>query len=284
MRSWQRSLERDSSAFIPFQCPSPNVSRTDNHEEPAKIIGTGFIGVALLSLSLSLAQASFAQRAVPPDPDDVTRRVVALTNEFRSQEGRGKVAASEQLAAAARYFADYLGQADQFSHEADGSVAIARAQKHGYDSTCVWENIAHLSGTSAPAPGELAQAFVEGWKKSPRHRQILLEADATETGAAVALGKEGNYYAVQMFGLPASQVIEFRIINRTGSTMGYRLGGETFPLGPMETRTHKQCRTEELMFELPRPARSAAFRPKRGDRFAVVRLESGEFRVVAREK
>jgi uncharacterized protein YkwD len=241
---------------------------------------SAFIGVVILTL----AQTSFAQRANPPDPDDVARRVAALTSEFRGQEGRGKVVTSEKLTAAARYFAEYLGRAEQFSHDADESTPIARAERHGYDSTCVWENIAHRYSSSAPAPGELAQAFVEGWKQSPPHRRNMLEAGATETGMAVALGKEGNYYAVQMFGLPASQVIEFRIINRTGSAMSYRLGITTFPLDPMETRTHKQCRTEELIFNFPRRVRSAAFRPKRGDRFAVVRLDSGEFAVAAPEK
>ena len=242
---------------------------------------SAFIGVAVLAL----AQMSFAQKAPPPDPDDVTRRVAALTNEFRAQEGRGKVATSEQLTAAARYFAGYLGQADQLSYEADGSTSIARAQQHGYDSTCVWENIAHRYTSWTPGPGELAQTFVDGWKQSPRHRQNMLEADATETGVAVALGKEGNYYAVQMFGLPASQVIEFTIVNRTSSAMSYRLGITTYPLDPMQTRTHKQCRAaEELIFNLPRRTRSAVYAPKRGDRFAVVRMESGEFRVVAREK
>jgi hypothetical protein len=238
------------------------------------------IGFALLVL----AGISFAQRAVPPDPDDITRRVAALTNEFRAQEGRGKVATSEQLTAAARYFAEYLGQADQLSHEADGNTSIARAQHHGYDSTCVWENIAHRYTSWTPGPGELAQTFVDGWKQSPRHRQNMLEADVTETGVAVALGKEGNYYAVQMFGMPASQVIELTIINRTSSAMSYRLGITTYPLDPMQTRTHKQCRAEELIFNFPRQVRSAPFRPKRGDRFAVVRMESGEFRAVAREK
>ncbi len=241
---------------------------------------SAFIGVVVLAL----AGASFAQRANPPDPDDVARRVAALTSEFREQEGRGKLATSAQLTAAARYFAEYLGQAEQFSHDADGSSPIARAQQHGYDSSCVWENIAHRYSRPAPAPGALAQAFVEGWKQSPRHRQNMLEADATETGMAVAPGKDGHHYAVQMFGRPASQVIEFRIINRTGSRLGYRLGDQTFPLNPMETRTHKQCRTEELTFNFPRQTRSAAFRPKRGDRFAVVRLDSGEFGVAAPEK
>jgi uncharacterized protein YkwD len=243
-------------------------------------IGTGFIGVALLTL----AQTSLAQKASPPDPDDVARRITALTSEFRGQEGRGKVATSAQLTAAARYFAEYLGRTEQFSHEADGSTPIARAEQHGYDSTCVWENIAHRYSSTAPAPGELAQVFVEGWKQSPRHRQNMLEADATETGMAVAPGKDGNYYAVQMFGRPGSQVIEFRIINHTGSAMSYRLGITTFPLDPMQTRTHRQCRTEELIFNFPRQVRSAAFRPKRGDRFAVVRLDSGEFAVAAPER
>jgi hypothetical protein len=66
--------------------------------------------------------------------------------------------------------------------------------------------------------------------------------------------------------------------------MSYRLGITTYPLDPMQTRTHKQCRAEELIFNFPRQVRSAPFRPKRGDRFAVVRMESGEFRAVAREK
>lgn len=231
-----------------------------------------------------VAATSFAQKAAPPDPDDVTRRVVALTNEFRGEESRGKVATSAPLEAAARYFADFLGQSDQFSHEADGGTSIARAQQHGYDSSCVWENIATRFSASAPSAGELAQAFVEGWKKSPRHRQNMLEVDATETGVAVAPGKGGNYYAVQMFGRPASQVIEFTIINHTGSAMSYRLGITTFPLDPMQTRTHRQCRTEELIFNFPRQVRSKGFQPRRGDRFAVVRLDSGEFAVAAPQK
>jgi len=271
---------RRSSAFIPFQWLPQAPSDIRPLYTSQVGIGTGFIGVALLLM----AQASFAQRANPPDPDDVARRVAALTSEFRGQESRGKVAASVQLTAAARYFAEYLGQAEQFSHEADGNSPIERAQRHGYDSTCVWENIAHRFSTSAPTPGELAQAFVEGWKKSPAHRRNMLEADATETGMAVATGKHGNYYAVQMFGRPASQVMEFTIINRTGSAMSYRLGITTFPLDPMQTRTHKQCRTEELIFNYPRQVRSAPYRPKRGDRFAVVRLDSGEFAVAAPEK
>jgi uncharacterized protein YkwD len=241
---------------------------------------SAFIGVALLAL----AQTSLAQRANPPDPDDVARRIAALTSEFRGQERRGKLATSEQLTAAARYFAEYLGKSEQFSHEADGNTPIARAQQHGYDSTCVWENIATRFSSSPPAPGELAQAFVEGWKQSPGHRRNMLEADATETGMAVSPGKDGHYYAVQVFGRPGPQVIEFTIINRTSSAMSYRLGITTFPLDPMQTRTHKQCRTEELIFNYPRQVRSKGYQPKRGDRFSVVRLDSGEFAVAASGK
>jgi hypothetical protein len=101
---------------------------------------------------------------------------------------------------------------------------------------------------------------------------------------AVAPGKDGHYYAVQVFGRPGSQVIEFTIINRTGSAMSYRLGITTFPLDPMQTRTHRQCRTEELIFNFPRQVRSKGFQPRRGDRFAVVRLDSGEFAVAVPQK
>jgi|SRR5688572_30022524 uncharacterized protein YkwD len=237
------------------------------------------IGLACALLAL---QAS-AQKPSPPDPEDVARRVVALTNEFRSQEGRGQVEVSEKLTAAARYFADYLGKSEQFTHGADGSSPIARAQKHGYDSTCVWENISHRYGSSAPAADELARAFVEGWKGSPLHRRNMLEAEATETGIAVAPARNDSYYAVQMFGLPGSQVIEFTILNRSESSLNYVLGDRTFPLGPTDVRTHKQCRTEALTFEFRKQERSAPVRPKRGDRLRIVRLESGEFRIVGAE-
>ena len=59
------------------------------------------------------------------------------------QEGRDPVAADARLTEAARYFAGYLAKTDQFSHDADGSVPAARAQKHGYDYCIVSENLAY---------------------------------------------------------------------------------------------------------------------------------------------
>ena len=241
---------------------------------------TALIGVALFALG----QVSFAQTA-PPDPEDVAQRIAALTDEFRNQEGRGNVAPSEPLMAAARYFAGYLAKSEQFSHGADGSSPIARAQRRGYDSGCVWENIAQRYSSSVPSAAELAMAFVEGWKKSPLHRQNMLETEATGTGIAVAPGKEGQYYAVQMFGLPGSQVIEFTVVNRSESNVNYVLGDRVYSLAPTDIRTHKQCQTEELTFGFRRQEKKEVFRPRRGERLRVMQEESGRFRVeVERER
>ena len=46
----------------------------------------------------------------------------------------------------------------------------------------------------------------------------MLDADATETGISVARSEHtGYYYAVQMFGRPKSDAIEFQISNRSST-------------------------------------------------------------------
>ena len=80
----------------------------------------------------------------------------------------------------------------------------------------------------------------------------MLEPDATETGVAVARNPESGYFfAVQMFGRPKSLAIEFRIANRSGETVRYRVDDQTFDLPPRYTRTHQTCRTSEVTFLPP---------------------------------
>lgn len=239
--------------------------------------------LVLLALPAALsAAASFGQQAGSPDPEEVARLVVGLTNEFRGQEGRQSIGTNANLTAAARYFADYMARTDRFSHDADGSVAAARATQHGYDYCMIAENIAQRYSPTGFAAGELARRIVDQWKRSPGHRGNMLEPDVTETGVGVAPGiKRGHYYAVQIFGRPASQAIVFRITNRTDSAMSYRMGGKTFLLEPRQTWTHKQCGSVELTFEWPGQHQGTALRPRQGDRYAVVRSESGGFNVTS---
>lgn len=229
----------------------------------------------LLRLSLVLAGGPVFAQQGSPDPEQVAGLAVRLTNEFRAQEGRQEVVVNERLLAAARYFAGYLAKTGKFSHEADGSNPAARVKKHGYDYCITSENIAYRYSSNGFATRELAQGFVEGWKNSPGHRRNMLEPDVTETAVAVASGKPGHYHAVQVFGRPASQAIRFSVANRSNASIRYRVDDKTFSLTPRQTRTHQNCRSSAIDFDLPGKQRDAKVRPKNGDGFAVVRSESG---------
>ena len=109
----------------------------------------------------------------------------------------------------------------------------------------------------------------------------MLEPDATETGVAVARNPESGYFfAVQMFGRPKSLAIEFRIANRTGETVRYRVDDQTFDLPPRYTRTHQTCRTPEVTFLRPEGQAASSktgptIRPKNGERYSVERSSDG---------
>jgi cysteine-rich secretory family protein len=218
----------------------------------------------------------FAQRG-SPDPEQVAELAVRLTNEFRGTESRKGVVVNARLLGAARYFAGYMATSGKFSHEADGSDPAARAKKYGYDYCIASENIAYRYSSTGFATRELAQGFVEGWKNSPGHRKNMLDPDVTETAVAVVRGEPGRYYAVQMFGRPASQAVKFSVANQSSAAIRYRLGGTAFSLAPRQTRTHQGCRSGELKFDWPGTQRETTIRTKDGDRFAVVRSNAGGF-------
>lgn len=229
----------------------------------------------LLALPALLAGSAFGQERGTPDPGDVAALVLDLTNEFRAQESRGKVVVSARLAAAAREFAAYLSAGGEFSHESGGTTPLSRARERGYDHCIVLENIAYRYSSSGFATRELAQGMVEGWKKSPGHRRNMADADVTEIGIGVARGKPGHYYAVQMFGRPASQATRFRVANQANAAIRYRTGGKAFALGPRQVREHVHCRAEKLEFDWPGESREAAVTPKSGVTYAVVRSGAG---------
>ena len=106
---------------------------------------------------------------------------------------------------------------------ADGSRPADRAARHGYEFCVIAENIAYAYNSEGYTTEELGATFVEGWKHSPGHRRNMLDPDVSQTGVAVARSeKTGYYYAVQMFGRPRSQAIEFQVSNRTEAEVAYR--------------------------------------------------------------
>jgi uncharacterized protein YkwD len=202
----------------------------------------------------------------------VDEYIVDRTNKFREQEGRSRLTVNDQLAATARDFADYMARTGRYGHTADGKRPADRVAAHDYEYCVVAENIAYAFDSGGFANEALGREFVEGWENSPGHRRNMLDPDVVETGAAVARSeKTGSYYAVQLFGRPKSESLEFRVANRSGSTVSYRIGDRTFKLPPRYTRTHEQCRPTEVKFELPDQGetKSAAAKAEDGGQFVI---------------
>jgi hypothetical protein len=112
----------------------------------------------------------------------------------------------------------------------------------------------------------------------------MLDPDVVETGVGVAQSdKTGYWYAVQMFGRPASASIEFSITNRADSAIEYVIGDRTFELPPRFTRTHTRCRKPQITLDLEaeRPG-TREIEPASGDRYVIVE-QSGELQLRRQE-
>ncbi len=98
-------------------------------------------------------------------------------------------------------------------------------------------------------------------------------------GSAVAMAgsAQGRYYAVQLFGRPASQRVRFGIANRAPQAVRYELDGKPFELPPRATRTHEQCGQSTLRLQLP-GSDLQVLHPAAGDHLRVEQL-NGRWRL-----
>ena len=142
-----------------------------------------------------------------------------------------------------------MARTGKYGHSADGSEPAARAKRFGYPYCIIAENIASIFSPDGTATDGLADRVFKGWQNSPGHRENMLNPNVTETAVAVAhAAKTDRYYAVQLFGRPISQSIEFKVANRTGVTVEYALDGQTFQLPPRATSSHQVCKRAVLEF------------------------------------
>jgi uncharacterized protein YkwD len=214
--------------------------------------------------------------AAGADLQRVEDLVLAHTNKFRGEQGRGRVNENPELTRAAEYFAGYMARTKRYGHDADGQTPAERAQKHGYEYCLVSENIAYQYSSAGFGTERLAEGFVTGWKESPGHRKNMLDPDVTDTGVAVARSADGTYYAVQMFGRPRSMQVQFKVTNRAGVPVTYTLDGQSFPLPPRVTRTHTVCRPPKLEF----PAgKRETLSPRSGSHYTLSQDANGDLLV-----
>jgi hypothetical protein len=208
--------------------------------------------------------------------DEAARHIIEQTNQFRREQHRPAVTSNDKLMATARDFAAWMASTDMYGHESDGRQPWGRAKAHGYDYCEVAENIAYAWRTTAFTSEELVKEFVEGWEHSPGHRKNMLDPELTETGVAMAQSADtGLYYAVQMFGRPRSLRIEFRIANRSGMAVKYKVGDKTYDLPPRVIMTHELCRPADVALFTADGKTGPAIQPANGERFAVFRTGSG---------
>ena len=190
--------------------------------------------------------------AADPDLSAVSATITERTNAFRDEQNLGPVETNDgDLAESARQFAKYMARTGEYGHRADGSTPAERAEAAGYDYCSVRENIAYFEKAEGPKVADveaetLVEKFFVGWRESPGHRKNMLAGDVTETAVAIARADNGRYYAVQLFGKPASERIVVKVRNESGQPVKYRFGGQEWTLPPRVIRTHEVCQKSEL--------------------------------------
>jgi uncharacterized protein YkwD len=179
--------------------------------------------------------------------DKAGKAIFDEINKFRKSKKLVPVVRNDVLDQTAQSFAEFMASTGKYGHFADGRSFFDRAAAQGYDYCLIEENIAMEFKSNGYATGPLAHKFAGGWENSPPHQQNILNPAVTQTGVGIAQSQEtGAYFAVQLFGRPKSEVIEFKISNSTASTVNYQVGHETFELPPRYTRTHTLCSDQEI--------------------------------------
>jgi uncharacterized protein YkwD len=138
----------------------------------------------------------------------VTAKLVALTNDDRSDNGLGTLTVSPALTAAAQAKANDMAAKGYFAHVSpDGRDSWSWFKDAGYSFSYAGENLA-VDFTDS---GDVNQA----WLNSPTHRANIMNGHFTQIGIATAEGEfEGHktVFVVQMFGTPAVSDMPTKVV------------------------------------------------------------------------
>lgn len=133
---------------------------------------------------------------------DATGDLLARINNLRGSLGLPAYTLNGALGAAAQNQASWMASTGQVTHQqADGSTPSVRAQRAGYPSSAVSENI-YMGGL---ATVDTAWQF---WLNSAVHYNGLTNAVYSEVGIGVASGEHGTAY-VLVFGSPTGWEINW---------------------------------------------------------------------------
>ncbi len=132
----------------------------------------------------------------PEDKFEVSlaeKQVLDLTNAERAREKLPPLKPHPLLFRAARDHSKNMAKQGKMEHTLDGVEPHQRAQKAGFKSPWIGENIA--AGEAFP-PREVMKT----WMESKGHRENILNADYVYIGIGVARSANGEFYYTQVFG------------------------------------------------------------------------------------
>lgn len=143
------------------------------------------------------SQSSSAAEPQSQETRRMEQRIVEGVNEQRREEGLQPLEAVPQLNEIARGYSRRMAKEDFYGHVApDGQTLQDRFQQAGVRFSYVGENIYKSWRMNNPA-----ESAVQGWMKSPGHRENILRPQFTQSG--VGVWKEGEtVYATQVFRRP----------------------------------------------------------------------------------
>lgn len=223
-----------------------------------------------------------------PDVVKTEAAIVRQTNSFRRSEKLGELKESERLRTAATLFAQYLAKTGKFAHEADGRKPADRIKAAGYTYCTVGENLALHQDSRGFTSEALAGKSVEGWKSSPPHRANMLTPGYTEIGVGIAKApdRDPKYISVQLFGRPDALKYQFKIDNRSGATISYRIDGKGSTVASGSVVSYTTCHPSTVAFEragnfLFGTKLSARFEAQDGAVYTVAKASNGTIRVDA---
>lgn len=171
---------------------------------PSRHRGTGFrvrhALTALIVLASGCARPAVVSTPAPapapvPAGTGIGSEVVARTNDERAKLRVPRLLESDALMKAAQLHAEQMAALQRMAHELPGArypSLGSRLEAVGYRMSASAENVAE----GQPSAG----AVVASWMTSDGHRANILSTRYTEMGAAMAIGKNGRRYWVQVFG------------------------------------------------------------------------------------
>ena len=156
------------------------------------------VPVYVLLLGLSGAEEFAGRTRSLRDPERVRADLLAAVNRERKARKLPPLRSDPRLGAAAqRHAEDMLARGYHGHRGTDGTLAMQRARREGYDARGVGENIAKGQGS--------VEEVMKGWMRSREHRKNILEPSFVDAGFGLAVGKpsEGDEVLwVQVFGRP----------------------------------------------------------------------------------